>query len=86
MATTILLIRRGQTEWNHVERSRGRADVPLNNTGLQQAEATGRREAAQWQPAALYSSPLSKAVKTAEMVGRYVDLKPSGRLFLGQDG
>jgi len=34
MATTILLVRHGQTEWNWVERFRGRADVPLNEAGL----------------------------------------------------
>jgi broad specificity phosphatase PhoE len=68
--TRIILVRHGQTEWNRVERFRGRADVPLNETGLAQAEATGRRVAAEWQPAAVYSSPLSRAVKTAEAIAR----------------
>ena len=72
--THFVLVRHGQTEWNRIERFRGRADVPLNETGLAQAEATGRRVAAQWQPAAIYSSPLSRAIKTAEAIGRYVDL------------
>jgi broad specificity phosphatase PhoE len=66
--TRIVLIRHGQIEWNRVERFRGRADVPLNETGLAQAEATGKRVAAQWQPAAVYSSPLSRAVKTADAI------------------
>jgi broad specificity phosphatase PhoE len=66
--TTILLVRHGQTEWNRVERFRGHADVPLNATGLRQAEATGRRIAAEWRPAAIYSSPLSRATKTAEAI------------------
>ena len=48
--TRIVLVRHGQTEWNRVERFRGRADVPLNETGLAQAEATGKRVAAEWQP------------------------------------
>ncbi len=38
MATTIILVRHGQTEWNRVERFRGRAEVPLNKTGLAQAK------------------------------------------------
>jgi broad specificity phosphatase PhoE len=66
--TTILLVRHGQTEWNRVERFRDHADVPLNAAGLRQAEATGRRIAAEWKPAAVYSSPLSRALKTAEAI------------------
>lgn len=68
--TRIILVRHGQTEWNRVERFRGRADVPLNETGLAQAEATGRRVAAEWHPVAVYTSPLSRAVKTAEAIAR----------------
>jgi probable phosphoglycerate mutase len=78
--TRIVLIRHGQTEWNRVERFRGRADVPLNEAGLAQAEATGQRVAADvspsggWQPAAVYASPLSRAVKTAEAIARRLGL------------
>ena len=74
MTRIILLVRHGQTEWNRVERFRGRADVPLNETGLAQAEATGRRIADEWKPVAIYSSPLSRAIKTAEAVARHFDL------------
>jgi phosphoserine phosphatase len=74
VVTHIILIRHGQTEWNRAERFRGRADVPLNDTGLAQAEATGQRVAAEWRPTAVYSSPLSRAVKTAEAVARPFDL------------
>lgn len=70
----IVLVRHGQTEWNRVERFRGRADVPLNETGLAQAEATGRRVAAQWHPVAIYSSPLSRAMKTAEAIAEHFAL------------
>jgi broad specificity phosphatase PhoE len=72
--TLLILVRHGQTEWNRVERFRGRADVPLNETGMAQAEATGKRVAAAWQPAAVYSSPLSRAVKTAEAIAKHFDL------------
>jgi broad specificity phosphatase PhoE len=78
MMTRIILVRHGQTEWNRVERFRGQADVPLNAAGLAQAEATGRRIAADAvppggrRPAAVYSSPLSRAVVTAEAIaGRF---------------
>lgn len=69
-----ILVRHGQTEWNRIERFRGRADVPLNEIGLSQAEATGRRVAGTWTPAAVYSSPLSRAVKTAEAIARHFNL------------
>lgn len=66
--TRIILVRHGQTEWNRVERFRGRADVPLNETGLAQAEATAKRVAQAWRPVAVYSSPLSRAIKTASAI------------------
>lgn len=66
--TSIILVRHGQTEWNRIERFRGRVDVPLNATGLAQAEAAGRRIAAE-QPAALYAGPLSRTLQTAEAIG-----------------
>ena len=72
--TRIILVRHGRTEWNRVERFRGRADVPLNETGLMQAEATGQRVASGWQPVAMYSSPLVRAVRTGEAIARHFDL------------
>lgn len=72
--TTIILVRHGETEWNRVERFRGRADVPLNQVGLEQAAATGRRIAATWQPVAFYSSPLSRAIRTAEAGASHFNL------------
>ena len=70
----IILVRHGQTEWNRVDRFRGCADIPLNDIGLAQAEATGRRVAKEWQPTAVYSSPLSRAVRTAEAIAKHFSL------------
>ena len=72
--TRIILVRHGQTEWNRNERFRGQADIPLNETGLAQAQATGKRVVAEWQPVAVYSSPLSRAVKTAEAIASQFQL------------
>lgn len=69
-----ILVRHGQTEWNRIERFRGRADVPLNENGLAQAEATGQRLAEQWRPSAVYASPLQRAVKTAEAIAKHYNL------------
>jgi probable phosphoglycerate mutase len=74
MATTILLISNGQTEWNVVERFRLQTDAPLDEAGIQQAKATGRRVAAKWQPVAIYSSPLPRAVRTAEAIAENFNL------------
>lgn len=74
MATTIVLVRHGQTEWNRVERFRGRFDVPLNATGQKQAEQTAARIASQWKPTAIYASPLSRAMDTAQTIAKKFDL------------
>ena len=73
--THFILVRHGQTEWNRVERFRGRADVPLNETGLAQADATARKIAERWHPEAVYSSPLSRALKTAQPIAQPFDLR-----------
>jgi probable phosphoglycerate mutase len=73
--TRFLLIRHGQTEWNRVERFRGRADVPLNETGVAQARATGERVAAAWRPEAVYSSPLSRAARTAQAIASHFGIE-----------
>ncbi|MBE0409609.1 MAG: histidine phosphatase family protein [Anaerolineales bacterium] len=70
----IILVRHGQTEWNRIERFRGQADISLNEFGFQQAAATAVRIAREWQPSGVYSSPLSRAVKTAEAVAHHFNL------------
>jgi len=72
--THFILIRHGETEWNRVVRFRGRADISLNDVGLVQAAATGRRVAATWRPAAIYSSPMRRARQTATAIGERINL------------
>lgn len=73
--TTIILVRHGQTAWNRVERFRGRADVPLDATGLAQAEAAARAIGARWRPSAAYASPLVRAMRTAEAIAAPLGLE-----------
>ena len=75
--TTIYLIRHGQTDWNKKKIFRGRADVPLNDHGRKEARALSRH-LKQVRPAACYSSPLSRARETAEIVVRphSLDVEP----------
>jgi phosphoserine phosphatase len=74
MMTTMILVRHGQTEWNRVERFRGHADVPLNETGMKQAALTAERIASCWNPAAVYASPLSRAKVTAQATASLFDI------------
>jgi broad specificity phosphatase PhoE len=68
MSVKIVFVRHGETEWNRDERYRGRIDVPLNPTGEWQAKVTARFICENWQPAAVYSSPLSRALATAQAI------------------
>lgn len=60
----VVLWRHGQTEWNVVGRFQGTTDVPLNETGVAQARRAARLLAA-LRPAAIITSDLSRAVRTA---------------------
>lgn len=68
MKTRVILVRHGQTAWNQDERIRGRSDVPLDETGLEQARATARYIAARWPLTAVYASPLRRAMDTARAI------------------
>ena len=63
----ILLVRHGETQWNAGAIFRGRADIPLNETGLQQA-AFLAGYLSNYKIEAIYSSPLQRARKTAEII------------------
>jgi len=66
-ATSILLIRHGETAWNSVRRLQGHIDIPLNAEGERQAQALGRILA--YEPVkAVISSDLQRAMQTAQAV------------------
>lgn len=67
MATVILLVRHGETDWNREELFRGTHDVPLNHNGREQARWLGMALKSEKIDAA-YTSPLSRAVETAKIV------------------
>lgn len=70
MATQVLLIRHGRTVWNQEARFRGQADVPLDSTGQHEAKVTARYVAARWPLSAVYTSPLSRALETAQAIAQ----------------
>lgn len=68
---TICLVRHGETAWNTERRLQGHIDIPLNETGLAQAENTARHLELQGQRfAAVYCSDLQRARQTAAAVMR----------------
>jgi len=67
MSTTVYLVRHGRTVLNAQDRLRGLSDPPLDEIGLAQAEAVATALADR-DVAAVYSSPLQRAVRTAEAI------------------
>lgn len=68
-ATRIIAIRHGETTWNVDGRIQGHLDIPLNDTGLWQAEQAGRALEGE-SIAAIYSSDLQRAHVTAQAVAK----------------
>ncbi len=74
VATNLVLVRHGETDWNRDNRFQGHADPPLNDTGRAQARALAD-ELGEEQFAALYASPLRRAHETARIVASSLALQ-----------
>ena len=72
--TKILLARHGETDWNVAEVFRGRIDVELNETGIEQAKLLAEYLSSA-SVDAVYSSPLKRALQTAEAIASRKKLK-----------
>jgi len=68
--TEIILARHGETEWNVEEIFRGRIDIELNETGIKQARLLAEY-LSDVEIQAIYSSPLKRALRTAEIIASY---------------
>jgi broad specificity phosphatase PhoE len=73
--TSLLMIRHGATDWNHDGRYQGQSDTPLNGQGIGQARELGKRLRGAV-VAAAYSSDLSRALQTAEIVSKAIGSPP----------
>jgi broad specificity phosphatase PhoE len=72
--TQIILVRHGQTPWNKDKIFRGSKDIPLNDTGREEARLAGEWLKDETMQAA-YCSPLSRARDTGEAIARLHGLK-----------
>lgn len=73
-ATTLILLRHGETEQSLERRLSGRSDLPLTERGRAQAAAAARRIAAAEPIAHIVSSPLRRAKQTAHAVASALGL------------
>ena len=68
MNTIITLVRHGETKWNTLGRFQGCQDTNLSNKGILQAQYLNKRFANNFDY--IYTSPLKRAMKTAEIISK----------------
>ncbi len=66
----LILVRHGTTDWNEIGRCQGISDVPLNSTGIEQAEKVAF-SLKDDRVDCIYSSDLIRAKTTAEKIADY---------------
>jgi broad specificity phosphatase PhoE len=84
----LLLIRHGESTWNHQHRIQGHLDPPLSEKGRHQAALVARRLSGR-RPEAIYSSDLKRAMETAAPIEQATGLKAQPltelrEVFLGE--
>lgn len=76
--TLLTLVRHGETDWNRDRRIQGSTDIPLNDTGREQARAA----AATVRGDIVVASDLSRARETAQIIADELGL-PAPRVYPG---
>lgn len=71
----LLIARHGETDWNLNGKWQGQSDVPLNGNGIKQANSLAL-ELLDKRIDQIYSSDLSRAFNTAEIISGYLHLGP----------
>lgn len=69
----IYLIRHGQTNWNYLKKIQGQSDIPLNETGKNEAYERGQ-QLCSYPIDKIISSDLSRAKETAEIINGFLNL------------
>jgi len=81
--TTLILIRHGESEWNRAGRIQGQVNSPLTDLGINQAKAIRNHlsEILLNQQLEIYTSPLDRAIQTAEIIAQGID-HPSSKIII----
>lgn len=74
--TRFCIIRHGETDWNLERRIQGQLDIPLNNTGSEQARLVANHLAEYPPFDFLYVSDLTRTRQTAEPIAAVMGLAP----------
>lgn len=70
----IYFVRHGQTDYNLKKIAQGRLNIPLNSTGISQAEEMAEN-LKNTKIDIIYTSPLARAYKTAEIINKFHNVK-----------
>lgn len=73
--TTVLLVRHGEVDGITPPRFRGRNDLALTLHGIRQGELARDAIAGRWVLNAVYCSPLTRCVRTADTIGQAFNLE-----------
>jgi len=73
--TTLILVRHGESEWNRAGRIQGQVNSPLTDLGISQARAISDYLSGIFlnQELEIYSSPLERAIQTAQIIVKGID-------------
>jgi probable phosphoglycerate mutase len=72
----IYLVRHGESEWNKLKMIQGQSDLPLTDLGRSQAGKIAKRLKSE-KIDIIYSSDLKRAVETAQIIGKELNLNVS---------
>lgn len=76
----LYIVRHGETGYNKMDLLQGRIDIPLNQTGIEQAKQT-KKELEEIFFDVVISSPLSRAIETAKIIAPDKEIEIDNRLI-----
>lgn len=75
----LVVVRHGQTDWNITKKVQGQVDIPLNDTGIKQANDL-KKSLKNENFDIIHSSPLIRAKQTAQLICENKDIVYEDRL------